>query len=1287
MTRINLSDPIFLNSDACHNIPKHKPSRQNRYFKLVFLLLGSTAILPALFTTGAQAACGGTAICVTRTTDTGDANVTGSLSWAISQANRGGDQTIAFDPDAFAGKDPRLTLTGTNAQTTRIAAGVTIDGSGVPGLTIDGSNQREIFFVRPDNPGSGSPIDVNIRNLNLANGRAKGGDGGSGINNTGYSSGGGMGAGGALFAGKGSNVTIENVNLAGNRAQGGNAGTSGQNCCTPTGTGGGGLNGGNGEANTGGHGGGGGGLGAGANGANHRGGGPAGGAQGGGNGGNYSGGGGGNNGKGGKGGFGGGGGGGDAGLNPAGGGDGGFGGGGGGAGGIDGVYSKGGNGGFGGGAGGNARGEGSTAGYGGGHSGINAGGGGAGFGGAVFTEDGGSLTYKGKGTLSGGSVSGGNGYFGGNGLGLGSGVFLNGTNSLTVAADEGETITIYDDIVSDAYNGPGFANNADPAGDGVDHGVIHNGKGTLALRGNNTYVGGTTINSGKVNVAADKNLGHASGGVRIDGGVLQFAESFDSNRKITLGKKTGSDNASNRSLMSAAKDSTAENNNIIDTQNNNITLNGVIDGSGPLTKIGTGALTLTAVDTYTGDTNIDQGALKLAGSGSIAQSNRVKADTVFDISGVSGPSSTIRSLAGGKAGQVHLGGKDLILSNANDMFEGVIDGAGGLDVDGGWETLTGANTYAGGTTIGKAAVLQLGNGGNSGSITGDVDNDGTFIFNRSDAYTFEGDISGTGDLHQIGSGKTILTGKNDYSGITTVDIGTLAAGARETFSANSDHIVKQRTVLELAGYDQTVKSLANAGLVDLGGKPGTVLTAREAYTGQDGFVHFNTVLEGDDAPTDLLRVGGGTSGTSNVIITNIDGKGELTQEGIKIIDVDGASDGTFQLVGNYQAKGKQAIGFGAYSYSLEKNGIATPADGDWYLRGTYQPGVALYEAYPQLLLAMNTLPTLKQRVGNRYWSGAGNLMIEQGDGPGIADVPPTPDAAVSAVSGPLVERQAVWGRMEASRGTMRPDTSTSKADYDQTLWKAQAGLDGQLYENQSGVVIASLTGHYATGTADVSSPYGDGKIDTKGYGVGGALTWYGYDGFYLDGQAQATWYKTDLTSSRLESSMASGLKGFGYAVGLETGRRFDLNDNWTLTPQAQLVYSSIDFDDFVDRVPFLANVSLLRGDSLLGRTGLQLDYQHSWQAGNGTTSRISAYGAGNFYYEFLNGTEVSVGSTRKVNFASENDRIWGGIGLGGSYNWSDDRYSLYGEAFARTSLADFGDSYSLGGTLGLRIKW
>lgn len=105
------------------------------------MLLAASALVPI---DSAHAACPPGTICVSMATDTGDASQVGTFSWAIAQANAGGDQIISFDDAVFAGPTPTLTLTGTNVSTPRVSASVTIDGSNVPNLVIDGSGQREI---------------------------------------------------------------------------------------------------------------------------------------------------------------------------------------------------------------------------------------------------------------------------------------------------------------------------------------------------------------------------------------------------------------------------------------------------------------------------------------------------------------------------------------------------------------------------------------------------------------------------------------------------------------------------------------------------------------------------------------------------------------------------------------------------------------------------------------------------------------------------------------------------------------------------------------------------------------------------------------------------------------------------------------------------------------------------------------------------------------------------------------------------------------------------------------
>jgi fibronectin-binding autotransporter adhesin len=123
----------------------------------------------------------------------------------------------------------------------------------------------------------------------------------------------------------------------------------------------------------------------------------------------------------------------------------------------------------------------------------------------------------------------------------------------------------------------------------------------------------------------------------------------------------------------------------------------VISGAGNLARSGPGTVALTAVNTYTGETDIHSGTLALVGNGSIAQSSRVVADGTFDISAAN-PDPFIVSLAG--SGVVNLGASQLTLTAANDTFAGQFTGSGPLTLAAGNEVLTGNSSgYTGNTTV------------------------------------------------------------------------------------------------------------------------------------------------------------------------------------------------------------------------------------------------------------------------------------------------------------------------------------------------------------------------------------------------------------------------------------------------------------------------------------------------------------------------------------------------------------------------------------------------------------
>lgn len=98
---------------------------------------------------------------------------------------------------------------------------------------------------------------------------------------------------------------------------------------------------------------------------------------------------------------------------------------------------------------------------------------------------------------------------------------------------------------------------------------------------------------------------------------------------------------------------------------------------------------------------------------------------------------------------------------------------------------------------------------------------------------------------------------------------------------------------------------------------------------------------------------------------------------------------------------------------------------------------------------MNGVGTLQARVGNRFWAGTGNLVIAQG-----ADA--IQPYAAPEEAGIRVDGNGVWGRIEGGHNKIKPRFSTSDTDFNQNIFKMQAGIDGLLSEAESGTMIGGI---------------------------------------------------------------------------------------------------------------------------------------------------------------------------------------------------------------------------------------
>ncbi|WP_321871886.1 autotransporter domain-containing protein [Paraburkholderia tropica] len=461
----------------------------------------------------------------------------------------------------------------------------------------------------------------------------------------------------------------------------------------------------------------------------------------------------------------------------------------------------------------------------------------------------GSSTYTGGTTIDGGTLRLGDGTTGGQIVGA---VVDNGS----LVFDESQSASTFGGAISGSGS------------------VTQAGTQTLTLSGNNSYSGGTQLQSGTIAVLSSTALG--TGQVAMaDGTGLTFG---------VTGLSVANDfSLSGVSTWTVATGDTAS-------------VTGTLSSSGGVTLAGGGTLALAGENTYTGATTIGAGTLALRGAGSIAQSSGVVDNGTFDISATTAGAS-IATLSG--AGAVQLGARTLTLTQASGSFDGAISGTGGLTVSGGTQTLAGASSYSGTTTISSGATLTLSGQGSiaqsstvaddgvldisattAGAVlsnlsgTGNV-NVGTRTLILEDASgVFSGSFTGSGKLIKQGAGTFILDGDSSaYTGTTEVSAGLLEVGDADNAQAVLGGDVDVESDATLRGHGTILGDVSNDGTVAPGGSIGT-LTIGGNYTQT---ATATLAIEVSPSAASQLRVNGGATLNGVLAITYDPGTYTSTQ--------------------------------------------------------------------------------------------------------------------------------------------------------------------------------------------------------------------------------------------------------------------------------------------------------------------------------------------------------------------------------------------------------------------------
>ncbi|MFH1982930.1 MAG: autotransporter-associated beta strand repeat-containing protein [Pseudomonadota bacterium] len=372
---------------------------------------------------------------------------------------------------------------------------------------------------------------------------------------------------------------------------------------------------------------------------------------------------------------------------------------------------------------------------------------------------------------------------------------------------------------------------------GGSAGLTKTTAGTVILSGANTYTGTTSVNAGSLQLSGGSAIADA-GAVSIadvSGAILDLNNTNETIGSIAGGGATGGQVTLGSATMTTGNAAST-------------VFAGVVSGTGGLTKQGAGTFTLSGANTYTGLTTVNAGTLRLSGGAAIADTGAVSiANAATAVLDLNNAAETIGSLAGGggSGGAVTLGSGTLTTGDgSNTTFAGIISGTGGLTKQGGGIfTLSGANTHSGATTI-NAGTLQL-SGGSAIADTGAVSianvsgaildlngtaetigslaggggtggavalGGGALTTGDTTDTTFAGVIGGAGTLTKQGTGKFTVSGVNIYTGLTTVNAGTLAvtnaAGLGTTAAGTT---VASGGTLQLAGVAVGAEAIGISG--------------------------------------------------------------------------------------------------------------------------------------------------------------------------------------------------------------------------------------------------------------------------------------------------------------------------------------------------------------------------------------------------------------------------------------------------------------------------------------------
>ena len=556
-----------------------------------------------------------------------------------------------------------------------------------------------------------------------------------------------------------------------------------------------------------------------------------------------------------------------------------------------------------------------------------------------------------------------------------------------------------------------------------------------------------------------------------------------------------------------------------------VSLGGTLSSTGAMTLSGAVALTSSATLStsnqainLTGSINSDANPRSLtvnAGTGNVTVSG-----SMGNTSALAGLSITGAQIT--QSGNVVLdtGGIFSFTNSGTSTMSGQLSGsAASLTKSGnGSLAITSDQIFTGVTTI-NAGTVTLGNGGTSGSLSGNIINNGTLAFARSDsALNLAGSISGTGGINTGTTGTVTLSGNNSYAGTTTVQAGSTLVVAHNNALGNSTGAttVSSGATLALQG-DITVNesvTLNGTGAATNGGALRN-LSGNNSITGPITLVGASRI--NSDAGELTIDVTSGNAITASAMNLTLGGAGGITiadpiSTGTGSLTKDGT--GRAILSGNNTYSGTTNVQNGTLVLA-HSNALGTTAGGVTVTGGAslaVQGGITINEAITLNGGGVANSGALRNLSGNNSISGqislasdtrinsdAGELTIDVASGNAITAS--NRSLTLGGVAGIKVADPISTGTgtltKDGSGTTILQSNNTftgTTTISDGVLQLGMGGSTGSVASGSNIINNAKLVINRSTSTTLANNISGTGALEQAGAGnlnLSGSLTYTG----------------------------------------------------------------------------------------------------------------------------------------------------------------------------------------------------